>query len=307
MDKWQAVTQRAERQYGLIERRQAATYGVRPSTLNERADREGWARVHPGVLALPGSVDSPHRRVMAAVLAVQNDAWATGWTAAFLWGLVDRLRVPVTVLVPHGHRAAALHGVKTVRSRNVDEEDLAVRAGIPTVQPARLITDLAPTSPVSDLRGLAIDARQKGLLDDEHLWRLWERFGASLRHTRLGPVAKEMLSRDEQSDSGFERWVRGAFRKAALPPPHPEPYPVCVDGRVVARIDVAWPRWKVGVECDGYRYHSERRQLDRDTERQNRLVALGWTIIRVTWSQMRDDPAAVTRLVHRILADAGAI
>lgn len=306
MDKWQAVTQRAEQQHGLIERRQAAAYGLRPSTLNERADREGWTRVHPGVLALPGSVDSAHRRVMAAVLAMQNDAWATGWTAAFLWGLVDRLRVPLTVLVPHGHRAAALQGVKTVRSRNVEEEDLAVQAGIPTVRPARLIVDLAPISPLSDLRGLAIDARQKGLLDDEHLWRLWERFGASLRHTRLGPVAKEMVARDEQSDSAFERWVRSAFRQAALPSPFPEPYPVTANGRVIARIDIAWPRWKVGVECDGYRYHAERRQLDRDTERQNRLVAAGWTIIRLTWSQMRHDSAGAVRLVHKILADAGA-
>src|SRR5688500_9842901 len=201
MDTWTQITQLAARQHGLIERGQAEGHGLSPRTLNRRAAEEGWARLHPGVLALPGSVDGPERRILAAVLAVQGEAWATRWTAAYLWGLVDRLRVPTTLLVPHGHRAAALTGVDVVRTRNLAPQDVARRHGIPVVQPARMIADLAPVTTLGELRGLAIDARQKKVLDTTLLWELWERFSASPRHARLGSVAKELVGQEERVDS----------------------------------------------------------------------------------------------------------
>ena len=244
--------------------------------------------------------------MLAAVLAVRQEAWATRWTSAFLWGLTDRLRVPITLLVPHQHRAARLHAVKTVRTRSLCPEDVTVRDGIPVVTPARLIADLVPVTSTPVVRALAIDARQKSLLDAGQLWSLWERFAGSPRHVRLQGIAREMLGEGERPDSDFERRTRQLFVRGGLPAPYPEPFPVVVDGRVLARIDIAWPQWRVGVECDGYRYHSERRQLDRDTERQNRLVACGWTIVRVTWRQVLDEPEQTVALVHRILSAAGA-
>lgn len=307
MDNWKAVTALAQRQYGLIERSQAEKSGVSVRGLNQRAEREGWARPHLGVLALPGSIDSPERRILAAVLAVQGEAWATRWTAAYLWGLTDRLRVPVTLLVPHDHRAARLQGVQVVRTRRLGSGDTTVRHGVPTATSARLLADLALVEPRSVVRALAIDARQKGLLDLEALWELAQRFHASVRHRTIEVVARELLGQAERVDSELEWRLRALLRRADLPVPYPEPFPVEVDGRVIARIDVAWPQWKVGVECDGYRYHSERAQLDRDSRRQNRLLGLGWRLVRLTWRQVHEEPDEVVAVIHRILVDAGAV
>lgn len=307
MDNWEAVTSLARGQYDLIERGQAEKCGVSLRALNQRADREGWERPHLGVLALPGSIDSPERRILAAVLAVQDEAWATRWTAAYLWGLTDRLRVPVTVVVPHTHRKARLDGVHTLRSRHLAPEDVTIRAGIPCVTSARLLTDLAPVEPLGTIRALAIDARQKRLLDLEAMAELCARFDGSAVHRHLRVVSRELLSQAERVDSELERRTRALLRRAGLPMPYPEPFPVQIDGRVIARVDIAWPAWKVGVECDGFRYHSQRADLDRDSRRQNRLLGWGWRLVRVTWQQVHEQPEEVVAVIHRLLADAGAV
>lgn len=296
----------ARRQHGLVERGQAAALGVDPRALARRVDREGWERLHAGVFALPGSLDTGERRVLAAVLAVQDHAWATRWTAAYLWGLSDRLRVPVTLTVPHQHRAAALRGVQTVRSRTLAPEDVTRRHGVPVVGVARMLADLGPVLPLSELRGLAIDARQRGLVDSAQLWAIWERLRKAPRQRNLRALALLLQGDVERVDSEFERRVRALLRRAGLPYPHPEPFPVRDGGVRVARIDIAWPRWKVGVECDGFRYHSHRRQLDRDSARQNTLIALGWRLARVTWDQIERAPDTITDVVHRLLRTAGA-
>ena len=305
MDPWQRMTALAARQYGLIERGQAERLGVAVRALNDRARREGWQRLHPGVLALPGAADTPERRVLAATLATTNDAWATRWTAAYLWGLTDRLRVPVTVVVPHGHRAARLDNVKVVRSRTLAEQDFTTRAGIPVVTVERMIADLAAVTELPVLRALAIDARQRKLLRPPLLWELWERTWPVQGHQRLKRVAADL--QEPGVDSALEWRLRGLLRRAGIAEPFPEPYPVVEGGRLVAKIDIAWPTWKVGVECDGFRYHSERAQLERDTVRQNLLVANGWRLCRVTWRQVEHEPESVIASVHRILQDAGAI
>lgn len=307
MDEWAAVTRLAIQQHGLVRRDQVEALGVASATLNRRAVREGWDRPHRGVLALPGSVDGPERRILAAVLAVRHEAWATRWAAAFLWGLTDRLRSPITVVVPHDHRAAPLDRIKVVRSRTLDEVDKTVVAGIPCVTVPRMLADLAAVTDLSTLRGLAIDARQRSLLDPAVLWELWERTRPAPGHRRLLSLAEQLAGGEELVDSTLEWRTRGAIRREGLPAPHPEPYPVEVDGRVVARIDIAWPQYRVGVECEGYRYHSQRRQLDRDSARQNLLLSLDWRLLLVTWAQLQQSPGEVVAQIRRLLEAAGAL
>ena len=298
------MTAVAARQYGLIERGQAVRLGVSVRALNDRAGREGWQRVHLGVLALPGAPDTPERRILAACLATANASWATRWTAAYLWGLTNRLRVPVTIVVPHGHRAARLENVKVLRSRTLEEQDFTTRGGIPAVTVERMIADLAAVTELPALRAIAIDARQRKLLRPPLLWELWERTWPVPGHKRLKQVAADL--QEPGVDSALEWRLRGLLRRAGVPEPFPEPYPVVADGLVVAKIDIAWPAWKVGVECDGFRYHSEREHLERDTARQNRLVALGWRLVRVTWRQIDQDSQGVLDAIHKVRAEAGA-
>jgi hypothetical protein len=305
MRAWGDLTELARAQYGLVSRQQALRLQVPIAALDKRAAREAWERPQPGVLALPGSLDSDERRLMAAILAVQGDGWVTRWSAAYLWGLVGPLRSPVSLIVPHEHRAAALHRVKVTRSRTLEPEQLTSLRGIPVVTVERMLADLARVADLPELRGVAIDARQKGLLDPSLLWPLWERFGPGRGRPVLFRLASE-LNAEGQVDSVFEAGMRGLVRRSGLPPPFPGPCPVMDAGQLVARVDIAWPLWKVGIECDGYRYHSKREQLDRDSARQNRLMALGWRLVRVTWAQFRTEPEVIIAVVRALLREAGA-
>ena len=45
-------------------------------------------------------------------------------------------------------------------------------------------------------------------------------------------------------------------------------------------IDFALPSLKLGIEVDGYLFHSTDEQKQRDKQRDNNLASQGWTIIR---------------------------
>lgn len=71
--------------------------------------------------------------------------------------------------------------------------------------------------------------------------------------------------------------------------------PVTINGANF-RIDLAFPALKLAIEVDGFAYHSSRDSFERDRQRQNLLVADGWTVLRFTWA-MLDDPDAVLRVI----------
>ena len=67
------------------------------------------------------------------------------------------------------------------------------------------------------------------------------------------------------------------------------------------RLDYAWPDRLLAVEVDGYGPHSSREAFQSDRARQNALVLAGWTVLRFTWADVRDRPAAVAAVLRRAL------
>jgi very-short-patch-repair endonuclease len=62
---------------------------------------------------------------------------------------------------------------------------------------------------------------------------------------------------------------------------------------LIARVDLAWPEYKIAVEYDGLWHVGSAQQMDRDRRRLNQLVAEGWIVLHVTAARMRDDFANV--------------
>lgn len=52
------------------------------------------------------------------------------------------------------------------------------------------------------------------------------------------------------------------------------------------RIDFAWVRRMLGVECDGYEWHGNRLAWKRDRRRVAFLEAQGWRLIHLTWDDV---------------------
>ncbi|KQU46739.1 hypothetical protein ASG84_09630 [Rhodococcus sp. Leaf278] len=111
---------------------------------------------------------------------------------------------------------------------------------------------------------------------------------------------------DAGAESPQETRTRLALMDAGLPRPQTQIEVLGPDGRVFARIDIGWARWKVAVEYDGEQHWADERQRAWDIERLHLLEALGWTVIRVSAMQLRTDPWGVAARVRDKLRAAGA-
>jgi very-short-patch-repair endonuclease len=96
------------------------------------------------------------------------------------------------------------------------------------------------------------------------------------------------------------------WRATGLPEPRRQMPIDPGDGGSILRPDFVWPEQRVIVETDGRSAHGTRRAFDADRRRDQRLMVAGWTVIRVTWIQLRDAPGEVVAAVSRLLAAAQA-
>jgi hypothetical protein len=99
---------------------------------------------------------------------------------------------------------------------------------------------------------------------------------------------------DVRSESPPESWVRVACALGGLPAPVPQ-FDVVDDGTWLARVDLAWPEARVVVEYEG-EHHFDGLQIARDDVRLGRLVAAGWTVVRLSAADLRSMDDVVRRI-----------
>jgi very-short-patch-repair endonuclease len=81
---------------------------------------------------------------------------------------------------------------------------------------------------------------------------------------------------------------------AGLPAPVAQ-YVVEHRGRFVARVDLAWPEFRLALEYDGL-WHAEPGQFARDRQRLNGLTAAGWRVVFATAADLHRPAALLARL-----------
>jgi very-short-patch-repair endonuclease len=282
-------------QHGLVTTAQAIkTLG--PSRKQRWVAERRLVSVQPGVFRMAGAPETWHQSVHAAALSAQ--AVVSHRSAAELWGVIQpagyvdisvrppshpRLRPPAIA-----HRIADLH------------PELAVeREGLRLTDPVRTIIDLGLVLPkwsVSDALSRALTTR---LLSVEEVQTLRDALG---RRGRNGTgVVRELLEERSLMLGGEESLLEKRFQDMARRHDLPAPviqHEVWHSGRFVARVDAAYPERKLAVEVDGYRHHSSPDAFQRDRTRQNRLVALGWTVLRFTWDDVVRRPQTVAQTIR---------
>ena len=270
--------------------RSAATWG---RLLRSR----GVDRPFRGVGVLPGASDRSLSRMRAALAAVECPAAVTGWSAAFLHGLVAAAPTDVHLLTPHGASIARRDGLHVTES-SVWPDQVPIQQGVRVVPVGRMLADLAATSERDTLLGLAIDARFAGDLSAGELDR---ELGARRRfpgRTTFREVADEL--RDDTSDSGFEHLARHRLADLGLPPDHGQHELVVADR--TRRIDLPYRDQRVGLECLGLSAHSGRRAFDEDADRRNDFAEDGtWLILELTWTTFHRRWDAFTARLDRVL------
>jgi very-short-patch-repair endonuclease len=69
----------------------------------------------------------------------------------------------------------------------------------------------------------------------------------------------------------------------------------------IGRVDLAYPESKVIVEIDSDRHHTSKLDRQADAERDRRLIAAGWCVVRVTEEDLRRGaPKALAQLRQRL-------
>lgn len=305
--RWQRLADVAQRQHGVVSRRQLVELGFSDRSISRLAAERGWQRPHAGVFVLPGVGRAFPQRVLAVQHSLSVESVATGATAAHLYGLRP---APATLefLIGEHDRVVPPAGTRLTRTRTLLPSEITEVHGIRVATGARMLIDYAAYGQPFEVRALLIDTMQRRLVN---LAELADRLG------EIGPVRGrgllKRLAREqsaEHADSVFEAALRRLIRRSGLPRPAPHPWPVDCDG-ITLHADIAWPDLRVAVEADGFAFHSTREQLERDHRRGNALANAGWIVIRVGWSRLERDPDGFVRelraVILRRLEDPGHI
>jgi hypothetical protein len=117
-------------------------------------------------------------------------------------------------------------------------------------------------------------------------------------------AARALDFADAGAESPPESLTRILMMTTGLPRPETQIVIADVCGNPIYRLDMGWPQFKVAIEYDGAQHWTDPAQRARDIERLEFLAAQGWTIIRVSWNQLRDQP---TLVVERVAKALGAV
>lgn len=234
----------------------------------------------------------------------------SGSFAAMVWGLPipERMRPsvgePLELCVAQGHHRPSSRGVRARRLR----EDLLigeVREGLPVLSPAATLLTLAHALSETERMTVAeaivtASTSYPGLTGPRPLTSLEDLTayaylarqatgGRALRH--IVPMIREGV------ESPAETQLRLLLIEAGLPEPSIQHQVFHSSGKLVAILDLAYERERVGLEYEGDHHRVDRVQWQRDIDRTRQLEALGWTIIRVT---ARDMTTTASRLIGAV-------
>jgi very-short-patch-repair endonuclease len=66
-------------------------------------------------------------------------------------------------------------------------------------------------------------------------------------------------------------------------------------------VDAYWPRGRLVVELQSWEHHGHRQAFERDNERLGRLQVAGYSVLPLTYRQLRDQPDWVVRTIAGLL------
>jgi very-short-patch-repair endonuclease len=261
---------------------------------------------HPQVIRLSRDTYLPRAdrgeltsRLAAVLLTAPPGAVISHLSAADVWGLQipmrDRTDDRVHLTVPTSSKAANRVDRRLYRLA-VGEDDVVRRGTLPVTSPTRTWRDLAGILQPPALLA-ATDQLIDGLVARRELAEALAARPAgrgSARARRVLPLA------DPRSESPMESVLRWLVHEAGLRAPELQFEVRDGQGHFLARADLAWPDRKVIVEFDGD-LHRQRDVFVKDTRRQNRLVAAGWTVLRFTSADVLGRPDEVVAEIRRAL------
>jgi very-short-patch-repair endonuclease len=281
-----AIAEHADRQAGVVSRRQLIALGL---TIREIEHRVTVGRLHVshrGVYIVGRRGLDQRGRWIAAVFALGPGAALSHREAAILHELRGATTIrEVNVTVP-GRGRRNRTGIRVHSVRHLHPDDVTEVDGIPVTSLARTLLDYAETAHPSAFeyafkaydRSDRLDTRE---LDAVIARNPGRRGIKALRRTLANYRA------DPELKSRNERALYSAIRRAGLPVPQTN---VVVEG---ISVDMWWPRQRLVIEVDGYHWHHTPADRAEDRRKQRVLRAAGIEVARLTDEEIKDEPTAI--------------
>ncbi len=243
-----ALAEVTESQWGMVTSSQALACGVSHMNLTRLTDSGDLVRVYQGVYQDAGAPSAMHQNLRAAWLATDPSKLA-----------YERLRERPATAVVSGESAAKLHNISDLpaakaefttprrkqtqrpdvhyRTRQLPEQDVTVRDGLPVTTRERTIADLVADRHDLSIVGDALrDAARQSQLDTERLIALLDPLAARNGHHKgdgralyeellqlagLDPASLAKQLADFSVQLGGHNWPAMALEIAAVRGAHP--------------------------------------------------------------------------------------
>jgi Transcriptional regulator, AbiEi antitoxin/Protein of unknown function (DUF559) len=290
----------AERQHGVVARRQLERLGVGKGSIEKRVRMGRLHRLHHGVYAVGHRVLSREARWMAAVLACGPGAVLSHHAAAALWRVREPSSRAIEVTTPRKSRS---HGTIHRHFAVLPADEVTNERGIPVTTAPRTLFDLAAVSSADVVEHALRESEYLRLHDRLSLPALLDRYPGR----RGSRVVRECLRRRAELPAGRARsWLEREFlpflRGNYLPRPQLNVW-IELGGRSI-QVDCLWPD-QVVVELDGFAGHGTRVAFLEDRARDRRLRVAGYGVIRIAPEQLDDEAEAIAADLRALLRDRG--
>lgn len=295
-DTSEVIDHLAQAQHGLVTSDQAIR-SLGPGRKGRWVAQGRLISVQPSVFRVVGAPQSWHQAVLAAALA--TDGVISHRSAAELWGLIQPAGYVEVSTLPSHKTALRPPGILH-RIADLDPAASVERHGLRVTDPVRTVIDLGLVLPKWSVRDALSRGLTTRLLGIEEVDRLRDALSRRGRNGTgvMREVLEERLLTASTEESVLEARFVDLVRLHDLPLPTFQ-HEVWHAGRFMARLDAAYPDLLLAIEIDGFSAHSSPDAFQRDRTRQNRLVALGWTVLRFTWADVVHDPTLVASTIRQ--------
>lgn len=304
-------------QLGVFTRSDALGLGYDDRAIRRKVSRGEWVRVRRGAF-LPDvvwqSLDAVarHRRMSRAVLRNAGCVAALTHVSGLaeydvpLWDL----SLDTVHLTRFDRRAGRREAGVAQHYGHSTVNDVTMRNGLLVGSATRLALEMTMLAPTEQALVVIDRLVHEGHTSVELLrWR--SRSMARWSDSLQTDLVLRLV--DGRSESIAETRSRFLCFIQSLPAPVPQ-FEVFAGGRLLARLDLAWPEHKVWLEFDGMEKYIKHlrggetpsQAVMREKRREDQIrLATGWRCIRITWADLYN-PARVAADIRRLFAEQAA-
>lgn len=298
-----AVARLAASQHGVVTRSQAAELELSRKAVAALVQRGFWEEIHPGLLVLVSAPDTWRRRVELAVQARRGTPVVSHQAAARLHRIEGFEESDVVVVtMERGQRRPPSKVVVHWVAAPIAARDLVTIDGVRCTSLARTLVDLAAVAPADALERALDDFERRGqrLAWLEQTAQRVHRPGQSGTRLILREVAARQ-ARGQVRGSWFQKVLKDCLASPRIPG-LVEEYEIRDGKRLIARVDLAVPLVRLGIEAHSRSFHTGAAAEARDERRDRAAAEVGWELQYFGFAETHQTPLDVCRSIERIVA-----